>query len=131
MEADRRLLAGWSASFSHNLFRLEFVTWPFFGALVTLGAVLTVTSIALAILRRTTFNKGLADHLEFDMISDKKAQPMAQGKFNPLVLPATSLPAFSSAFTSGPAPPSVCPMFMPPGRGGGGGHFADYSERCS
>lgn len=106
--ADHRLLAGWSASFSHELFRLEFITWPFFGTLGTLGAVLTVSSIVLAVLRRTTFDRGLADYLKFDMVSDTKVPVATQNKVEPLVLPATSLPTFSSAFPSGPAPPPVC-----------------------
>lgn len=88
--ADISLLAGWAASFSNRMFRLQFVSWAFFGSLGTLAAVLTVASVVLAVARRMTFDRGLKDFLEFDMVEEEKGTGV--------VISSTSLPTFSSAF---------------------------------
>lgn len=100
------MLTGWAALFSHPLFRLEFTAWLFFGALGSTAAILTVSSVGLALYRRTTFDQGFTDSLNNDtsgapILDDKSTAEKALETWS---VPARRVPTYSLAFTLGQPP---------------------------
>jgi len=56
-------LVGWSVMFDSQTFRWTFVQWGFFGATLSLSALLVLIGFILGIVCRLNFDKGLVNYL--------------------------------------------------------------------
>jgi hypothetical protein len=55
-------LIGWGLIFDSDTFRWTFIEWAFFGAVVSLSAILVFLGLVLGIVCRLNFNKGLVHY---------------------------------------------------------------------
>ncbi|KAK6909280.1 hypothetical protein I203_103297 [Kwoniella mangroviensis CBS 8507] len=106
------IIGGWAVSFANQIFRIVFTTWAFFTCMGSLAVGLTAITVVLAIIRRLTFGKGLADFLYLEEVHERPNSGLLVEKPSlPLAMPRSNLPTFSTAFGPGPAPPRQ--MFPP------------------
>ncbi|WWC95009.1 hypothetical protein V866_001861 [Kwoniella sp. B9012] len=106
------IIGGWAVSFANQIFRIVFTTWAFFTCMGSLAVGLTAITVVLAIIRRLTFGKGLADFLYLEEVHKRPNSGLLDEKPSlPLAMPRSNLPTFSTAFGPGPAPP---PQMFPP-----------------
>nr|XP_018261025.1 uncharacterized protein I303_06742 [Kwoniella dejecticola CBS 10117]OBR83183.1 hypothetical protein I303_06742 [Kwoniella dejecticola CBS 10117] len=99
------IVGGWALSFANKVFRIVFTTWAFFTAMGSLAAGLTIITVILALIRRWTFGKGLADFLYLEEIHERPTEGFDEKASLPVPMPQNHLPTFSTAFGPGPAPP--------------------------
>jgi hypothetical protein len=55
-------LVGWGTMFDSPTFRWTFVTWGFFGAMVSVSALLVLVGLVVGIMCLLNFNKGLINY---------------------------------------------------------------------
>ncbi|WVQ66856.1 uncharacterized protein L199_005047 [Kwoniella botswanensis] len=78
----------------------------FFTCMGSLAVGLTTITVILAIIRRLTFGKGLADFLYLEEVHERPNSGLLDEKPSmPVAMPRSNLPTFSTAFGPGPAPP--------------------------
>ncbi|WWD03783.1 hypothetical protein V865_001839 [Kwoniella europaea PYCC6329] len=107
------IIGGWAVSFANQIFRIVFTTWAFFTCMGSLAVGVTAITVVLAIIRRLTFGKGLADFLYLEEVYERPNSGLLDEKpFMPVAMPRSNLPTFSTAFGPGPAPPPR-QMFLP------------------
>ncbi|WVW86294.1 hypothetical protein I302_108336 [Kwoniella bestiolae CBS 10118] len=108
-------MGAWAVSFTNPMFRIIFSTWAFFTCMGSLAVGLTAITVILAIIRRMTFGKGLADFLYLEEVHERPNSGLLDEKPSmPVAMPRSDLPTFSTAFGPGPAPAPPPRQMFPP-----------------
>jgi hypothetical protein len=107
-------LGGWSLMFVSTTFRWTFITWRFFSVMASASVLLTIASLALGIICRYNFGKGLLRYLsaqqtlpgdDFVYYGEKDVEKVD--------FPSNEkpIPTYSETFGSGPNVPPPSQMF--------------------
>ncbi|KAL1951764.1 hypothetical protein VTO73DRAFT_913 [Trametes versicolor] len=96
------VLTGWASMFIAATFRWTYVTWLFFSLMTTAAVLLTVVTLALGIVCRLNFGKGLPRYLnaQEELPDDDYTTPGEKGDTEKVAFPSNDLPipTYSVAF---------------------------------